>query len=93
MWSLIQHVSVWPISFGTGVFLNVAPMFHIWGLGYATWVPIFTAGTLVMIPRYDPDEILKALAEHRVSIFAGGRLRFILVCCEARCSIRWIFRH
>ena len=72
MWSLIQHVSVWPISFGTGVFLNVAPMFHIWGLGYATWVPIFTAGTLVMIPRYDPDEILKALAEHRVSIFAGG---------------------
>ncbi|HTR37086.1 MAG TPA: AMP-binding protein [Bryobacteraceae bacterium] len=72
MWSLIQHVSVWPIPFGTGVFLNVAPMFHIWGLGYATWVPIFTAGTLVMIPKYDPDEVVKGLAEHRVSIFAGG---------------------
>ena len=26
----------------------MAPMFHIWGLGYATWVPIYTAGTLVM---------------------------------------------
>ena len=72
MWSLIQHVSVWPIPFGEGVFLNVAPMFHIWGLGYAAWVPIFTAGTLVMIPRYDPDEVVKGLAEHRVSIFAGG---------------------
>lgn len=72
MWGLIQHVSVWPIPFGTGVFLNVAPMFHIWGLTYATWVPIFTAGTLVMIPKYDADEIVKALAEHRVSIFAGG---------------------
>ncbi|MEP7353800.1 MAG: AMP-binding protein [Acidobacteriota bacterium] len=72
MWGLIQHVSVWPIPFGEGVFLNVAPMFHIWGLGYATWVPIFTAGTLVMMPKYDPDEVVKALAEHRVTIFAGG---------------------
>jgi long-chain acyl-CoA synthetase len=72
MWGLIQHVSVWPIPFGEGVFLNVAPMFHIWGLTYATWVPIFTAGTLVMIPKYDPDEVVKGLAEHRVSIFAGG---------------------
>ncbi len=72
MWGLIQHVSVWPIPFGTGVFLNVAPMFHIWGLTYATWVPIFTGGTLVMIPKYDPDEVVKGLAEHRVSIFAGG---------------------
>jgi long-chain acyl-CoA synthetase len=72
MWGLIQHLSVWPIPFGTGVFLNVAPMFHIWGLTYATWVPIFTAGTLVMIPKYDADEVVKGLAEHRVSIFAGG---------------------
>ena len=39
---------------------------------YATWVPIFTAGTLVMVPKYDPDEVVRALAEHRVSIFAGG---------------------
>jgi long-chain acyl-CoA synthetase len=72
MWGLIQHLSVWPIAFGEGVFLNVAPMFHIWGLTYATWVPIFTAGTLVMIPKYDPDEVVRALAQHRVSIFAGG---------------------
>jgi len=72
MWGLIQHLSVWPIAFGQGVFLNVAPMFHIWGLTYATWVPIFTAGTLVMVPKYDPDVMVRALAEHRVSIFAGG---------------------
>jgi long-chain acyl-CoA synthetase len=72
IWGLIQHLSVWPIAFGEGVFLNVAPMFHIWGLTYATWVPIFTAGTLVMMPKYDPDEVVRALADHRVSIFAGG---------------------
>jgi long-chain acyl-CoA synthetase len=72
MWGFVQHVSVWPIPFGKGVFLNVAPMFHIWGLGYATWVPIYTAGTLVMIPKYEPDEVVRGLAQHKVSIFAGG---------------------
>ncbi|HEX5229268.1 MAG TPA: AMP-binding protein [Bryobacteraceae bacterium] len=72
MWGVIQHISVWPIPFGTGVFLNVAPMFHIWGLTYATWVPIFTGGTLVMVPKYDPDEVVRKLAEHRVTVFAGG---------------------
>jgi long-chain acyl-CoA synthetase len=25
-----------------------------------------------MIPKYDPDEVVRGLAEHRVSIFAGG---------------------
>jgi len=72
MWGLIQHVSVWPVPFGEAVFLNVAPMFHIWGLTYATWVPIFTGGTLVMIPRYEPDEVVRALAQYRVTVFAGG---------------------
>lgn len=72
MWSLIQHVSVWPVPFGEGVFLNVAPMFHIWGLGYATWVPIFTGSTLVMIPRYEPDDVVRGLGEHKVTVFAGG---------------------
>jgi long-chain acyl-CoA synthetase len=72
LWGLLQHVSVWPVPFGEGVFLNVAPMFHIWGLAYAAWVPIFTAGTLVMIPKYDPDEVVQGLADHRVSVFAGG---------------------
>jgi long-chain acyl-CoA synthetase len=35
-------------------------------------VPIYTAGTLVMIPKYEPDEVVRGLAEHRVTIFAGG---------------------
>ena len=72
VWSLLQHVSVWPMRTGKEVFLNVAPMFHIWGLAYATWVPIFTRGTLVMIPRYDPDKVVRGLDEHRVTVFAGG---------------------
>jgi long-chain acyl-CoA synthetase len=72
MWGLIQHVSVWPIPFGEGVFLNVAPMFHIWGLSYATWVPIYARSTLVMVPKYEPDKVVAALSRHRVTVFGGG---------------------
>ncbi len=72
VWSLVQHVSVWPIEYGKETFLNVAPMFHIWGLGYATWVPIYTGGTLVMVPKYDPDRVVSDLSKYGVNTFAGG---------------------
>lgn len=72
MAGILQHVSVWPLNFGAERFLNVAPMFHIWGLGYATWVPIYARGTLVMIPRYDPDKMVRALGAHKITVFGGG---------------------
>ncbi|HEU4616880.1 MAG TPA: AMP-binding protein [Gammaproteobacteria bacterium] len=72
MWGVLQHVAVWPLEDGEERFLNVAPMFHIWGLAYATWMPIYARGTLVMVPRYDPDKLVKALGEHRITVFAGG---------------------
>jgi long-chain acyl-CoA synthetase len=72
LWSCLQHCTVWPGQFGGERFLNVAPMFHIWGLSYATWVPIFMQSTLVMVPRYEPDKVVRALAAHKITIFGGG---------------------
>ncbi len=72
MWSFYQHASVWPLEWGHEIFLNVAPMFHIWGLGYSTWMPIYSQSTLVMVPRYDPDKVVAALSDYKVTVFAGG---------------------
>jgi len=72
IWSLLQHVSVWPLDFGEERFLNVAPMFHIWGLAYATWVPIYAQSTLIMVPKYVPDKVVQGLSDLRVTVFAGG---------------------
>ncbi len=72
LYSCLQHVTVWPCRFGRERFLNVAPMFHIWGFGYATLVPIFTQSTLVMVPRYDADKVVQGLSHHRITVFAGG---------------------
>jgi long-chain acyl-CoA synthetase len=72
LYSILQHVTVWPCKFGKERFLNVAPMFHIWGLGYSTLVPIFTHGTHVMVPRYDADKVVQGLSDHKITVFAGG---------------------
>ncbi len=71
-WQCLQHCTVWPPLFEQERFLNVAPMFHIWGLTYATWVPIYARSTLVMLPRYEPDRVVEALSRHRITIFSGG---------------------
>jgi long-chain acyl-CoA synthetase len=72
LWSALQHCTVWPVDFGEEAVLNVAPLFHIWGLGYAVLVSIYTRSTLVLIPKYDPEAVLDAIAEHHVTIFGGG---------------------
>jgi len=70
--SVLQHCTVWPVRFGDERFLSAAPIFHIWGLFYATFVPLYAGGTLVIVPRYDVDEILDAIPAHRITVFGGG---------------------
>jgi long-chain acyl-CoA synthetase len=72
MVSVLQHCSVWPAPPGADRFLSVAPIFHIWGLSYATLVPLYAQGTLVIVPRYQPEEVLRVLESERISVFGGG---------------------
>lgn len=66
------HCAMWPLEFGAERFLSVAPMFHIWGLGYATLVPIYTSSLNVIVPRFDADEVLRSVSEFDITVFGGG---------------------
>ena len=72
MVGVLQHCSVWPLRRGAERFLSAAPIFHVWGLCYATLVPLYLAGTLVLVPRFDADEVLATLAAERIGVFCGG---------------------
>ena len=72
MHSQVMHATIWPLEYGAETFLNVAPMFHVWGLVYATWMPIYAQSTLIIIPKYEPDVVVAALGRHHVTVFAGG---------------------
>jgi long-chain acyl-CoA synthetase len=70
--SVLQHCSVWPVQRGRERFLSSAPIFHIWGLSYATFVPLCSGGALVLVPKYDPEELLSTIERERITVFGGG---------------------
>jgi long-chain acyl-CoA synthetase len=72
MVSVLQHCTVWPVRPGIERFASSAPLFHIWGLFYSTFVPIFAGGTLVLVPRYDAEELLGTIEAERITVFGGG---------------------
>jgi long-chain acyl-CoA synthetase len=49
----------------------VLPMFHVFGLSSVLNVAVRFAGTLVLIPRFEPDAVLDAIARYRCTIFSG----------------------
>ncbi len=50
------------------VWLNPLPMFHVGGSVTCTLACISRTGTQVLIPSFDPDRALDAIAAHRVQI-------------------------
>jgi long-chain acyl-CoA synthetase len=53
------------------VFLTALPLSHIYGMTTSMNTAIFLAGTMILLPRPSPIEILKAIEEYNVTIFFG----------------------
>jgi long-chain acyl-CoA synthetase len=49
----------------------VLPLFHVFGLSSVLNVCVRFAGTLVLIPRFEPGVVLDAIERHRCTIFSG----------------------
>jgi long-chain acyl-CoA synthetase len=57
---------------GGETFLTVLPLFHIYGMTTGMNGPIHLGGRMVMLPKFDLDDSLKAIEKHRVSCFCGA---------------------
>ena len=53
------------------VMLGCLPLFHIFGQGCAMNAALRQGACLVLVPRFDPAEVLRAIERDRVSIFEG----------------------
>lgn len=53
------------------VYLNVFPLFHTGGLFVYTLPQVIFGGTTILVPRFDPELVLKLIEEHAVTVFAG----------------------
>ncbi|MDH7563698.1 MAG: long-chain fatty acid--CoA ligase [Candidatus Bathyarchaeota archaeon] len=57
---------------GGETFLTVLPLFHIYGMTTGMNAPIYLAGKMVMLPRFDLESTLAAIQKHRVTCFCGA---------------------
>lgn len=64
--------SAWPTKLGDEMWLNVAPVSHIWGSLMGCMNPVYGHCPVVIVPRFRPDLVLDALVTNRVTVFSGG---------------------
>jgi long-chain acyl-CoA synthetase len=63
-------------------FLTVLPLFHIYGATTSMNAPIYLAGKMVMLPRFDASITLKAIQEYRVTVFCGAPTMYALLLAD-----------
>jgi fatty-acyl-CoA synthase len=51
--------------------LCVSPLFHATGLGQVSLPTLFKGGTVVVLPRFDPELVLRTVAEQRIASFSA----------------------
>ncbi|UCH57026.1 MAG: long-chain fatty acid--CoA ligase [Candidatus Bathyarchaeota archaeon] len=56
---------------GEEVQVNVLPLFHIYGMTVTMNNAIATAGSMILIPRFDPLEVLGSIQKYKATIFGG----------------------
>lgn len=69
---------VWDPHFRDGqeLFLGAIPFFHCYGQSTCQNLAIATGCPILLLPRFHPDEVVKAIHKHRVTVFSGVPMMF-----------------
>ena len=67
LWNAINTVMAHRLREGDRT-ITVAPMFHIGGLGVHTLPLLYVGGTSAILPAFDPEKTLAAMARERVTV-------------------------
>jgi long-chain acyl-CoA synthetase len=57
---------------GEETVLAVLPLFHIYGMTTGMNAPIYFAGRIVLLPRFDPVSVFQVIQKYRVTVFCGA---------------------
>ncbi|HEX4207613.1 MAG TPA: long-chain fatty acid--CoA ligase [Ktedonobacteraceae bacterium] len=60
----------------------VAPFFHSYGMTVCMNLGIYAAGSLVLMPRFEPKEVIKAIRRYQPSMFPGIPTIYIAIMRE-----------
>jgi long-chain acyl-CoA synthetase len=59
--------------------LGVLPFFHIYGMTAAMNAPLFAGGSIVLLPRFDVEGVMKTIQEEKITSFCGVPTMYIAV--------------
>src|SRR3954469_19301967 len=62
----------WPTRMSGEVWLPIAPFTHIYGFLQGVLAPVSACATAVIPERFNPEHVVKLMAEHRVTVFGVG---------------------
>jgi long-chain acyl-CoA synthetase len=68
---------------GEEVVLCVAPFFHAYGLTVGMNFAVLAAASMVLLPRFKPQEVVKAIRRYHPTIFPGIPTMYLAVMREA----------
>ncbi len=63
--------------------LCVAPFFHSYGMTVGMNLSLLAAATMVLLPRFKPDDVVKAIRQYRPTLFPGIPSMYLSIMKEA----------
>ncbi|HEY5648636.1 MAG TPA: long-chain fatty acid--CoA ligase [Nitrospiria bacterium] len=64
---------------GEEIFLGVIPFFHVYGLSTCMNLGLMAGATLVLLPKFKTQEVLKTIVKNRVTIFMGVQAMYVAI--------------
>lgn len=72
------------VKIGQEKYLAVLPLFHVFGLTVLMNMSVRTAGSLILLPKFEVDEVLKTIELMKPTIFPGAPTMYIGIIQAAR---------
>lgn len=81
LYSNCVQISAWLSKFRGRTFrvLGALPFFHVYGLTTVLNYTIFGGGTMILVPRFEVEDILKLIQKHRPHVFPGAPTMYVAI--------------
>lgn len=78
--------SAWCVGLAQGKerYLAALPLFHVFGLTVLMNQSVFRAGTLVLVPRFNPKLVIETIRRRRPTVFPGAPTMYISILNDRR---------
>lgn len=68
---------LYKVKRGTDKVLGVLPFFHVYGMTVVMNYAMYQAATMILVPRFDRDMILKTIVKERPTLFPGAPTMYV----------------